>query len=336
MLEQARADIGIWRLVENTPQRYVPASLEYEKYLEDWIERDLTLISADMQLVGRQVSLDTGFLDILGIDNLGRWAVIELKKAGVRRETVAQALDYAGCLAEMSSVKLKTLVKQCFEKRGVKLQAVLKQLALDESIFEQPEILVYIVGTSRDINLDRLLKNTTFQGNPINVVTFDVYKNSVGEHVLLRQLTEADMGAAPQTASSSGTKASREEQPTDKDARVKRLIQLAKSNGIEKEFRKIYDLATEFGLYPKTYKWSIMYAPPQNKNRVLICAWVQPKQGLFDVYINTDGFAEFYPISKRKAREIANEPLRYYLTSDQTDQFIAVVKELFDEIARKT
>jgi hypothetical protein len=336
MPEQDRADVGIWRLVGTTPQRYKPAALEYEKYLEDWIENDPTLVSPDMQLVGRQVSLDTGFLDILGIDNLGRWAVIELKKQGVRRDTVAQALDYAGCLAEMSSAKLNALVKQCFEKRGIKLQDFLKHLALDENVFQQPEILIYVVGTSRDINLDRVLKHTTFQGNPIQVVTFDVYKNSDGEHVLLRQLSEADMTSRPQISSSTSKKTSQVEQPSDKDGRIERLMQLAEKNGIGQEFRKVYELATGFGLYPKTYKWSIMYAPPQNKNRVLICAWVNPKDGLFDVYINTDAFAEFYPISQRKARQIADVPLRYYLTTDQTDQFIAVIQKLFSEISRSS
>jgi hypothetical protein len=72
MQEQNRADVGIWRLVGNVPQRYMPATLEYEKHLETWIEHDPTLVSPDLQLIGRQVRLDTGFLDILGIDNLER------------------------------------------------------------------------------------------------------------------------------------------------------------------------------------------------------------------------------------------------------------------------
>ncbi len=338
MSEHDRADIGIWRLAGNTPQRYMPDVLQYEKYLEDWIERDPTLISAEMQIVGRQVSLDTGFLDLLAIDNLGRWAVIELKKRDVRRDTVAQAFDYAGCLAEMSSNELKSLVIQCLEKRSLKLQPFLKGLALDDSIFDHPEILIYVVGTSRDINLDRMLKHTTFQGKPIQVVTFDVYKNSDGEHVLLRQLTESQPTSSPPVSSSTSPskKVSQDEKPITQDAKLTRLLDVAKKNGIGREFKKVYDLATKFGLYPKTYKWSIMYAPPQNKNRVLICAWVNPKDGLFDVYINTDAFAEFYAISQRKARQIADKPLRYYLDTDQTEEFIEIVQNLFDEITRNS
>ncbi|MBZ0296054.1 MAG: hypothetical protein K8L99_26070, partial [Anaerolineae bacterium] len=218
--------------------------------------------------------------------------------------------------------------KQHLEKRGSKLSNLLKLLALDENIFREPEILIYIVGTSRDINLDRVLKHTTFQGNPIQVVTFDVYKNSDGEHVLLRQLSEADTVSPPPI--------SQVEQATNKNERIERLMQLAENNGVGQQFRQVYKLATDFGLYPKTYKWSIMYAPPQNKNRVLICAWVNSKNGLFDVYINTDSFAEFYPISQSKARQIADAPFRYYLTADETDQFIAIVQKLFNAISRKS
>jgi hypothetical protein len=79
-----------------------------------------------------------------------------------------------------------------------------------------------------------------------------------------------------------------------------------------------------------------MYAPPQNKNRVLICAWVRPQDGLFSVYINTDAFAEFFPIRWRKARQIAHAPSQYHLTPDQIDDFISVLQKLFDEILRNT
>ncbi len=330
MSETGNADVGIWRLVDGNPQRYMPDSLEFEKYLEDWIDRDPSLISPDLQIVGRQVSLDSGYLDILGIDKYGRWAIIELKKVGVRRETVAQALDYAGCIAEMSSKEFSGLVEKSLGKRAIKLSSFLKENKFDSDIFEQREIQVYVVGTSRDINLDRVLKHTTFQGNPINVVTFDVYKNSNGEHVLLRQLTEID-----KNLSSIIKKQPANDKASTEDNRLDRLFQIATKNGIGEEFRKLYDSLTRLGLYPKMYKWSIMYAPPKNKNRVLICTWVQPKDGLFSVFINTDAFAEFYPISKRKVHQMIDVPMQYYLTDEETEDFIAGIQSLFDEILKK-
>lgn len=336
MSEHNRADVAIWRLVDNTPQRYRPASLKYEKYLEDWIERDPSLVSPDLHLVGRQIKLDTGYLDILGIDTLGRWAAIELKKTGVRRHTVAQALDYAGCLAEMSPAKLKALVKQCLAQRGIEVHGFMRRLDLDDWIFEASEILIYVVGTSRDINLDRLLKHTSFQGNPIRVVTFDIYKNSDGEQVLLRQLSEADIVPISQPPTSAAKIPTQLQLPLVKDDRLERLFQIAENNGIGNEFRKVYDLAMQLGLYPKIFKWSIMYAPQQNKNRVLICTWVNSRSGRLDVYFNTDAFAEFYPISQQRAQVIAGEAQRSYLTPQQTDQLIATTRKLFDEILRNS
>ena len=329
MADQTNPDISMWRLVNGVPQRYLPASIDFEKNLEDWIDYDPTLIMADLAIVGRQVSLDSGYLDLLGIDNLGRWAVIELKKAGVRRETVAQALDYAGCIAEMTLKEFRGLVENLLTKRGLKLASFLKQKGLDVTIFEQREIQVYVVGTSRDLNLDRVLKHTTFQGNPINVVTFDVYKNSMSEHVLLRQLSETDKN-------NSGTKTqSGKQTEAGDDDKLGRLFKLANNNGIGEDFRKVYEAAIKFGLYPKLYKWSIMYAPPQNKNRVLICAWVHARDDLFGVYINADAFAEFYPISIRKARQIADKPMSYHLSSAETDHFVSMMRELFGEISKR-
>lgn len=333
-MEQDHADIGIWRLDGSTPQRYTRAELDYEEKLENWIASDPTLISPDMHFIGRQVHLDAGYLDILGIDTLGRWAVIELKKKGVRRDTVAQALDYAACLAEMTPANLKSEVKKCLDKQGIKLTAFLRGLKLDERIFEQPEFVIYLVGTSRDFNLNHILSNTTFQGNPIQVVTFDVYKNSANEFILLRQLSDVEEVISSPSVAPLPQKKSAPEPPDSKDARIANLMQIAAKNGIGESFRKVYEAATRLGLYPKTYKWSIMYAPPQNHNRVLMCAWVKPKDGLLDVFLNTDDFEEFYPISRRKARQIAGQSVRYNLDPAQTDEFIAILQKLFDEIRR--
>ena len=40
--------------------------IQLEKQLEDWIVNDVTLIGEGLTLVGRQVSIDDGILDLLG------------------------------------------------------------------------------------------------------------------------------------------------------------------------------------------------------------------------------------------------------------------------------
>jgi RecB family endonuclease NucS len=60
-----------------------------------------------LTIVGRQFMTAAGPLDLLARDPQGRWVVIEIKRGVLRRETVAQALDYAACLAAFPSDELR-------------------------------------------------------------------------------------------------------------------------------------------------------------------------------------------------------------------------------------
>ena len=54
------------------PRRLGLSQIGLERHLEDWIVKDLTLIGEGYALVGRQVSIDDGRLDLLAIDSQDR------------------------------------------------------------------------------------------------------------------------------------------------------------------------------------------------------------------------------------------------------------------------
>jgi hypothetical protein len=318
------AEIGIWNVTNDRPSRYLLGSVEYEKQLEEWIERNPGLIRSDLLIVGRQMRVESGVLDLLGIDKLGRWAVVEIKRGNVRRKTVMQALDYAACIAEMASDELYQYVDGYLKRHGSNLGTFLSDHDLDEGIFDDRLVTVYVVGTGRDPDLDRLVRNVTFQGNPISVVNFEVFENQAGERLLLRRLTEA--------ATVASTQASVVAPSPDNQAETERLFELAVQNGVGYEFRRIYDAATKHGLYPRLYRWSVMYTPPQNKTRVIICAWVKSKRGHFDIYISHQAFAEFFPIGEREASRILEWTDRQVMTPDDVDAFVGNLDKLFARI----
>ena len=235
----------------------------------------------------------------------------------------------------MSAIELKQLVEICLKKRGLTLSQFSKTMSLDDSIFDDPDIHIYIVGTGRDANLHRITQNVKFNDSPINVVTFDVFRNENEEHILVRQLNESEITLDSNSISPTSKSPSSKDIQLDRNTKIQRLFNIAQQNGIGEEFQKIYNVAISFGLYPKLYKWSIMYAPQSNRNRVLVCSWVKPQNGLFDIYINTDAFEEFFPISKRKARQIAGKPHRYHMTTNEVDEAVKVLNELFTTIKSK-
>jgi hypothetical protein len=67
-----------------------------EKDFEDILSSNPELIEDGLRLLGRQVSLKGKFADLVFEDRFGQKLVIELKKGIIKREHVAQLLDYEG------------------------------------------------------------------------------------------------------------------------------------------------------------------------------------------------------------------------------------------------
>ena len=113
--------IGLWHVKSgDVPHLLKEGYFDLEKQLEDWIENDPELLRSGLTIVGRQVYTESGPLDLLALDPLGRWVVIELKAGSVRRDTIAQVIDYSACIAEMPYQQLREKASEYLkEKQGL-------------------------------------------------------------------------------------------------------------------------------------------------------------------------------------------------------------------------
>lgn len=307
------SEIGIWKVSDESPRRFVRGEVNLEKRLEDWIERDPSLLLSNLSIVGRQVRLASGRLDLLGLDPFGRWAIIEIKRGNIRRETVIQAIDYAAALDELPAYELKAIVTDYLKAHGQTLEIFLQETGLDEMVFSPEERLlnVYVVGTGRDADLDRLLSNLSYKGGAMYAINFDVFQNEAGEMLLLRTTTETDISP---------------------NSEVDRLLALAAENGIGEPFRIVYEAALKCGLFARTFKWSIMFTSPTNKSRVLFVTWVKPRRNALDIYVVPQAFAEFYPISEPEVVEQIGEDGRKRFDKAQAQAFSQSLLKLFEKI----
>jgi len=110
--------LGVWRIGEAGPERVQPAAIDFEKRLESWIEADPDLVETGLRIVGRQVQTEGGVVDLLAVDPQGRWILIEIKRDRLYRDTLAQALDYASCIATMSAEELRDKVRDYLGEPG--------------------------------------------------------------------------------------------------------------------------------------------------------------------------------------------------------------------------
>lgn len=309
----------LWQVTGDVPKRLDKGALDLEKRLEDWIERDPGLLQSGLTIVGRQIPLEGGTLDLLALDPQGRWVVIEIKKGPVRRETVAQAVDYASCIARTPYQQLSEKLGSYLQGRGAALQELLEQRgAQEDADSEQRDVAMYAVGTGKDPGLDRMVEFLSRFEVPITVVSYDVFQTDGGQHILVRELAEAE--AMP---------------PSKPRTTVGQICQLAESQGIGDQFRKIFDAATRHGMFARPYTRSIMYTPPSNRTRVLLTVQaLKSAAGLLSWYVYPPGFAEFYPVTEEQAESLLGPDGWRESTSAEVDGFIARLDQLFDIIAK--
>jgi len=153
-----------------------------EMDLEDVIFKKIEIIDPNLLIVGRQVTTDFGGrIDILAMDVDGDLCVIELKKEKTPREVVAQVLDYASWIQNLTVERIKDIFRQNNP-----------DLEIEQKFFEQfdtelPEIInenhrLIIVASELDASTERILHylNETF-GVPINVIFLRYFKDGMNK-----------------------------------------------------------------------------------------------------------------------------------------------------------
>jgi Holliday junction resolvase-like predicted endonuclease len=308
---------GIWQTTESIPKRIPSSEIQFEQNLEDWIEADPEFIQPDLKIVGRQVGVDSGRIDLLAIDPQGRWIIIEIKRGTLRRDAIAQIIDYAACVQEMSPEELQAKVDQYLNRKNLSLEKLIgKKEAMNAFASDDRELLLFVVGTGRAPGLERITNYLADRYQlPITLGSFDVFQLPGGEYILVRELSESDTDSSTQSRY----------QPIT----AEEVCSLADGYGIGEEFRKIKRTAERIGLYVRSYKTSIMYTPPFQKNRMLYTVWAQPENESVKLYISPKAISEFYPISEEKATKILGESGYRFLQGEKVDEFNNTIIQLF-------
>ena len=87
----------LWQIADEQLVPLDKATLNLEKRLENWIEKDVSLIGFDALIIGRQVHTGYGgYIDLLAINSDGELIIIELKKS----KTPSNALPANGNIAD--------------------------------------------------------------------------------------------------------------------------------------------------------------------------------------------------------------------------------------------
>ena len=162
--------------------------LDLENRIEDWLASDISILSGDLMVVGRQVqTVFGGIIDLLCLDSQGDVTIVELKRDKTPREITAQTLDYASWVKDLSNEKLTEIANRYLRERGPLEKAFVARfgIRLPEALNENHKML--IVASQVDSSSERIIQylSDTY-GVGINVATFGYFRNDNGQEFLAR------------------------------------------------------------------------------------------------------------------------------------------------------
>lgn len=176
-------EVGLWNISSNRAKKIEYTSIDSEKRLEDILYRDISLIDDNLLIIGRQTPTNFGkYIDMLGINQDGKLTIIELKKNRTPREVIAQVLDYASWVKDLSYNDVKNIVKNFHNKDFEALFADKFGISPPEEINLEHNML--IVCSELDNETERILNYLSEDFNvPINAVFFRFFSDSGSEYL---------------------------------------------------------------------------------------------------------------------------------------------------------
>lgn len=179
-------DVKLWKIIDNSPKEIEKERLILEKNLEDWIEKDTTILGDDLLLIGRQVNS----IDLLFLDRNGNTVIAELKREKTPRDVVTQIIEYASWVENLDYEDLKRITEKTY-KQPEALKPKFKE-RFDE---ELPDTLnekhkMVIVAAGLDDSTRRIVEYLTERGIQMNIAIFHYFEDNGSKYMARTFLIE--------------------------------------------------------------------------------------------------------------------------------------------------
>jgi hypothetical protein len=177
-------EIGFWNITDNKIKKVDFSPIDSEKRLEDILAKDASILGEDFLIIGRQIMTSFGkYIDLLSINQDGNLTIIELKKNKTPRDVVAQTLDYASWIKDLSYSEIKSIFEEHYP--GKKFESVFEDkfgITPPEKLNQEHDML--IVSAQLDNETERIINYLSDSYNvPINAVFFRFFKEKDSEYL---------------------------------------------------------------------------------------------------------------------------------------------------------
>jgi hypothetical protein len=172
---------ALWKVGSN-PLALALMKLPSEQRLEEMIIAAPEILSGEWMLIGRQEQTGMGGrIDLLAIAPDASIVLIELKRGRTPREIVAQAIDYASWVEQLTADKISQIFQRFSDGRSLdeSFQARFGQ-ALDEEALNAAHQII-LVAAELDVSTERIIQYLNARDIAINVLFFQVFQHGADQ-----------------------------------------------------------------------------------------------------------------------------------------------------------
>lgn len=328
----------LWSIVDGNLKELDRASPRAERDLENWIENCISIVSPKLLLIGRQVT--TGFggaIDLLAVDRLGDLVIVELKKERTSREVVAQVLEYASWVNDLSPDRIREIAEE-------NLKRDLDDLFKEKFGTEVPELnenhKMLIVAMEVDSSTENIIRYLSgVYGVNINVVNFEFFEDDNKNQYLLRTFM-LDPFEVERTSREGGKRVRR--------PKISREEFLSECNPNEKMFfEKLFEMADRLKL---KFSWGgtgCSIRVPTESVDVIMCFCYTPLAAfgpaLYTNFRDVKQKIEAVDIEKPKSRleetkvfvSAGDVDIKFNFSKELTESEINQIVKVFEELAKE-
>lgn len=199
-------EIKLWNIENDDVTRVEKSKLDYENRLEKWLADDISILSNDLAIIGRQVLTAYGKkIDLLAINSIGELVIIELKRDKTYREIVAQTLDYATWVKDLDYDDLNEILnrhrKSDYKDIGEFFFSSFNKDS--ENIEFNSDHKMLIVGSEIDDSTVRIIDYLSSEPYSVNInaVNFNYFKDKEGKEFLAQSFVKPEENTTAESKS---------------------------------------------------------------------------------------------------------------------------------------
>jgi hypothetical protein len=336
-------DVKVWQIQAGDKLvEYCKSKLDFEDRLERWLAADISILSADLMLIGKRVLTAYGKeIDLLCLDRDGNVVIVELKRDRTPREVTAQTLDYASWVKDLSHPQVTEIANAFLGAAGPLEDSFRKrfQCELPEVLNESHRMIV--VASEIDDSTERIIKYLSESyGVGINAATFHYFRGLDEREILARVFVVAP--SESETNARTGRSSKRRPNLTPDQLR-----ELAVAHGVGELYTRLIENLTETFDGSTTTLSSMVFNGELSERRVAVLGlWPgqsSREQGLkFTAYskrlaeylgTSEDDVVSLLPSHKESWKYYPSAPPDYwgytgfFANTDEIDRFVVGLKK---------